>query len=149
MTIKRPEVTPEITYQAALKTARVVDNIEVDEVIPLAEAIAKHYRGSMNGYDLARELDNALEWDDIDSSFVEAMDLMGMFVRREHDAVCKKWVEEENIQPPLPIGSVIQQGEITGISDHMPAHFEVKEPGQDDENGKRRLLIAFEKAEAA
>lgn len=63
-----------------------------------------------------------------------------------HKTACKSWVTESNIQPPLVIGSKTTKGEITGISKHSPASFEIKAPDQDDSKGWSRQIIKFEDA---
>ncbi|WP_422444153.1 hypothetical protein [Endozoicomonas sp. ALB091] len=147
--MKRPEVTPEIIMKAAEKTAAETSNLSLEEKAELANAIVQVYRTYMNGFDLAKALDRN-GWDDIDTMFVEDIDAMGFNVDTIHKEVCFAWVKENNIQPPFEIGTTLDIGVITGISDHMPAYFEVKLTGHDDaKDGYSRRLLKFEDAVSA
>jgi hypothetical protein len=139
--MERPKVTPEIVAEAARQLA--ADNGWRDEQ---AADIAKYYKQWTDGYALAKELDSWCGWD-IDVSTVEALDCMGPLVRELHRKVCLKWAKENDIQPPLPIGTMTTKGEITGIYEHDAAYYKVREPGAI--NDSRRLLVKFEDARAA
>ena len=111
-----------------------------------AETIADNYRPYMNGYELARQLDRCCGWD-FTMAEVEALDEMtGIVMQLLHDAE-KTWAAEYNIQPKLPIGTVIKQGVIAGVCEHSAAKYRVKEHGCDQKG--RYLLINFEDAEAS
>ena len=77
---------------------------------------------------------------------VEALDYMDCEVRNIHRAACLSWVLENNIQPPLPIGTMTTRGEITGISTHDAASYLIRENGETNES--RRLIVRFEDASA-
>ena len=64
-----------------------------------------------------------------------------------HRKAEKKWVDENNIQPPLPIGTRIKQGVIHSVCDYSAAKYRVKEDGCAQDG--RFLLIRFEDAVAA
>jgi hypothetical protein len=144
--MKRPGITPEIIKDAALETAKNVPNIEESDIEGLAESIVDVYSHHDNGYEIAKALDENCYWCDIDPMFVEAMDSMSYNVNFFHKKACFKWVEDNDIKPPLEIGTMIKEGEITGICDHSPATYLVKLPDQDDEKGWSRRLIKFEDA---
>lgn len=57
----------------------------------------------------------------------------------------KKWVLDNNIQPPHAIGTRITRGVIAGVSQHDPAAYLVKEDGCT--NPHRHLLVNFEDAD--
>ncbi len=144
--MNRPTITKNIIRQAAQKTAAETCNLDTEEQTRLATHLADIYHDGMNGYELARELERTFSWEYIDPMFVSDIDAMSCHVRTIHQNVCHTWVKEHNIQPPLPIGTQIKEGEITAVSDHMPAYYEVREPDQDDSKGISRRLIRFEDA---
>lgn len=134
----RPKITKEMVLDAAKEIAEKLDGD--------AETIAEHYRHPMDGYELARELDRYAGWD-FTMQDVEELDCLSSIVSELHRKAEKKWVEESDIQPPLPVGTRIKQGVIDSVCDHSAARYRVKEDGctQDD----RFLLIRFEDAKAA
>jgi hypothetical protein len=139
MSTQRPTVTPEMIQQAAQRLA-AENGWNGDE----AKEIASVYRRHMNGYSLAKELDSRYCWD-ISVLDVESLDCMDSYVRSIHDAACMAWAKEQNIQPPLPIGTMTTRGEITGIYEHGAACYLIRENETDD---SRRLIVRFEDARA-
>lgn len=139
--MERPKVTPEIVAEAARQLA--ADHGWSDEQ---AADIAEYHEQWRNGYDLAKELESWCGWD-IDVGTVEALDCMGTLVSELHRKACLQWAKENDIQPPLPIGTMTTKGEITGIYEHAAAYYKVREPGET--NDSRRLLVKFEDARAA
>lgn len=134
----RPKITKEMVIEAAKKIA---EKLEGD-----AEAIAKHYRHPMDGYELARELDRYEGWD-LTMPDVEELDCLSSIVSDLHRQAEKKWVRENDIQPPLPIGTRIEHGVIHSVCDYSAAKYRVKEDGCTQDG--RFLLIRFEDAVAA
>jgi hypothetical protein len=102
------------------------------------------YRGSaQDGYDLAKELDITHGW--MPSAHdVEVLDSFRSDVREAHRQACITWAKDNNILPPLPVGSMTTKGEITGIYAHDGACYEIREAG--DTNPSRRLIVRFEDA---
>jgi len=133
--MKRPEIDDKIILNAARTVAA--------ELNGNAELIAKHYTYGMNGYELAKELERSELWD-IDALIVDQLDCMDCEVDQEHEKVCKKWIKDNNIQPPLKIGTKIKEGTITGIDQYGAARYLVKENGCTQKG--RSLLIRFEDA---
>jgi hypothetical protein len=134
--IKRPQVSDEIILAAANKIAA---ELECD-----AEQIAEVYCYGMDGFELGKELDR-IGWD-ICAQDVETLDCMGYQVGVEHEAVCKKWFKDNDIQPPLPIGTNITKGVINGICEYSAGRYLVKENGCTEDG--RHLLVKFEDAVA-
>ena len=133
----RPTITHEMKLAAAMQVAK---NLDGD-----AEVIATAYSYPMDGYQLARELDDRHYWN-ISASDVEELDQMDCLVRHELERAEKEWVEREAITPKLAVGTTIKKGVVAGVSEHSPARYKVKEHGC-QQNG-RFLLIRFEDAEA-
>ena len=134
----RPKITKEMVFEAANEIAAKLDGD--------AETIAKHYRHPMDGYELARELDRYAGWD-LTMPDVEELDCMSSIVSDLHRKAEKKWVDENDIQPPLPVGTRITQGVIDSVCDQSAARYRVKENGCTQAG--RFLLIRFEDAVAA
>ena len=133
--MKRPKVTKEMILDAATKVAERLDGD--------AETIAEYYEHPMDGYQLAKELDRHAYWD-LTMSDVEELDGMSGIVNSLLANAEKQWFAENDIQPPLPIGSTITQGVIDGIYQHAPARYLVKETGDTQEG--RFLIVKFEDA---
>lgn len=134
----RPAVTPEMILEAAEELCKR-ERWDADQARDLADAYSRH----MDGYELAKLLENDYGWD-ISVMDVEALDCMSSDVRRAHDKACAVWAQENNIQPPLPIGTMTTRGEIAGIYEHGPATYRVRAHGE--MNPTRFLLIKFEDA---
>ncbi len=134
----RPTVTEGIVREAA---AEIAEKLDID-----LDAIVEEYIYGDDGYELAKNLE---KWQSIDVSRdqMEELDYVDINTRRLVEAAEKIWFEENDIQPPLPIGTQIKEGEITGIYEYRPAYYEVKTPDQRDDNS--RLLIKFEDATEA
>ncbi len=113
------------------------------------DLLVEHYRYPMNGNELAITLARREGWDygcEITDEFIDDLDCIDSNVRRLHEAAQKRWFEENDIKPPLPIGAQVKQGRIDGISEHCVGCYLIKRP--EDEGVKRWLLLKFEDAEA-
>jgi len=138
-------ITPEMINFAATKAAMEVHNLEGDQLLLLARLIAKHYQPDLNGFALSKAIDDDRDWNSaaphlpqIDSMFVDAMDTVSLYV---NDA-WQEWVAETGWQPPLPIGTQIEEGVITGLCYMTPEYYEVKGPEHvDTEHHQSRHLI--------
>lgn len=135
--MERPTVTKEMILEAATQIAERIDGD--------AETIAEYYEHPMDGYQIAKELDRNAYWD-LTMSDVEELDDMSGIVDSLLAKAEKQWVEENNIQPPLPIGTRIEQGVIHSVCDYSAAKYRVKEDGCTQDG--RFLLIRFEDAVA-
>lgn len=139
--IERPKISHEMIAQTVQKLA-AENGWDADH----AADVAKEYRPYMDGYELAKELESRHYWD-ISVMDVDALDCMDSEVREIHRAACAVWVKENDIQPPLPIGTMTTRGEITGIYEHNAAYYQIRENGET--NDSRRLIVRFEDARAA
>lgn len=138
--MKRPEISDQTIREAAAQIATQLDAAPDD--------IVEHFRPHMDGYELAKKLEDYAHWD-ITLMDVETLDCMDSTVDELHRKVLLEWVKENDIKPPLPIGTMTTKGEITGINEYSAAKYEIKEPDQDDNICHRRLLVDFEDAVAA
>jgi hypothetical protein len=135
--MNRPKITKELV-------AAAVAEIATETGIP-AETIAAAYSRYMDGYQLARELERYHWIDDLTMAEVDALDRAGFAVDRAQQKAEEEWVIQNNIQPKLKVGDVIDKGVISGISERSPARYLVKENGCTQKG--RFLLVNFEDAE--
>lgn len=133
----RPSINRDLILEAARPFCADLQ-LGDTEAIDLAGVYA---RGVRCGFKLGVELD--LKGWNIDALMVEELDGFHHRVTSTHRERCWTWAKEHDIQPPFPIGTVIEQGEITGVSRFSPATYEVRRP-EDCETS--RLLVAFEDA---
>lgn len=147
--IKRPKLSQHVIKKAALHCSINITENE-GNVWALAEAIEKSYPAEnhpVDGYKIARFLENNFIWGSINAQMVEELDAVSSYVDEEYIKVCKAWVKQNRIQPPYPVGTEIIEGTITGISESLPATYEVKPYGQNDQiSPKIRRLVRFENA---
>ena len=141
--MERPKIDKQIIEKAAKLTASQASNIDPNDVDDLAKDISRAYIPHMDGYRLAKMMDD-FGWD-VDSMFVEDMDVMWNNVRIIHDEAQRVWAKDKNIQPPYPIGTKTTRGEIVGIYEHGAAQYLIVPTNHDDiKNGYRRLIVNFE-----
>lgn len=138
--MKRPTVTEEIVRHAATIVAQKLEGG--------ADDIVAEYSHPMDGFELALRLNKNQYWD-VERDEMETLDEVEATVDQLLEDAEKKWFEENDIQPPLAIGTMTTLGEITGIADHSTACYHIKEHGQDDSSGWCRLVVKFEDAKAA
>ena len=118
-------------------------------------AIAKRYRHPMDGYELARELENNDNWH-VDRATMEELDEMQEMVDRRLIKTQKVWAEENSIQTPLAVGSRIkcksrnEFGIIESVctGDRHIACYYVKPEGSGNPESLR-WIVKFENAIAA
>jgi len=135
MNIVRPEVSKETILEAAKEVAIDVQGN--------ADDIAECYHDHIDGYELAKKLENDCCWD-ISVDMIDSLDCMHSVVESKHDKILKQWIVDENIAPPFKNETEIKEGIIKGVCEYKPAYFMVKENGCD--NPSRHLLIKFENA---
>lgn len=133
--MRRPAVTDEM-IEHALEIA--ADELSID-----FDTLQNAYAYPTDGFELALELHSS-HGIDIKRDDLDVLDAIDVNVERQHKALCKKWFEENNIQPPFPDGTEIEQGVIDGVSKYHVATYKVKEHGCDVAG--RHLLIKFEDA---
>lgn len=140
--MERPKITREFIASVAAKFCER-EGWDEDQADDLAR-VCRH--AHMDGYELAKELDTICGWSPT-AQDVETLDNFGHEVREAHRQACIAWARENDVQPPLPIGTMTTRGEITGISEYDGATYLVREPGGKEPT--RRLLIRFEDARIA
>ena len=138
----RPKVTREL-ISATAATFCDRSGWDTDQAEDLAR-VCRH--ANMDGYELAKELDSMCGWSPT-AQDVETLDNFSCEVREAHRQVCIAWACDNNVQPPLPIGTMTTDGEITSIYEHDAATYMVRMHGEPDPT--RRRLVRFEDARAA
>jgi hypothetical protein len=136
--MKRPTVTNEIVREAAEYVLRAADDDEI-------EAVVKIYNHPMDGYRIARALEDEL----IENYTTnDVLEFDGISSRVDNSLREKEWqwVKEWNIQPPLPAGTAIKQGIIHDVCIYRPATYRVAEYRSTSPDGF--LLVKFENAVA-
>lgn len=137
---RRPYADQQIINEAAEEMALIID---AD-----AATIAQHYSHSMDGYELARELEKYAYWD-VDRDMMEKLDEMEAIVDRKLKAAEESWAKENDIRPELPNGTRVQCkvrrqfGFIDGVSEYDVARYLVRDENQ-PESDTRRWVIKFE-----
>lgn len=115
----------------------------------VAEQIAEELAPGMDGYELAKALDENQFWD-ISTEDVQDLDGVGGAVRESLRQARKQWALEWNIQPQHPIGTRVKfyrgTGVIAGVSEYEGAVYLVKKDGCTQEG--RHSLVNFEDAVA-
>ena len=120
--------------------------IEKGEIASCAADIAKVGRLHMDGYELAKTLDDRCGWD-CDLMMAEDLDDFSSMADAEIKAAQKAWVERNGIKPPFELGTRVMtsHGE-TGVLDEVYPHdiakYCVKIDG--DTHKGRRIILAFE-----
>lgn len=139
--MNRPQLTKELIAATAV-TFCEQNGMDHDA----AADIASVWSGHMDGYELARELDRMCGWSP-NAQDVEVLDGFSFALMEAHRAACLAWAKENNIQPPLPIGTMTTLGEITGIYALDGACYEIRMTGDTDPT--RRRIVRFEDAREA
>lgn len=124
-------LTPEMRTAAARLLAKDLikaDELEPDEFEGAVRNIAAEGREGIDGYELAKLLDDHhVGWSPT-ATMVDVLDSFSFYARNEIEAAEKKWFERNPVEPPVPVGSRItlssgETGQITGIYKHGPAKF--------------------------
>ncbi|MDK9790196.1 hypothetical protein [Vibrio sp. D431a] len=145
----RPTLTVEMLMRAANNTAVQVSGVSDSLVEKFVEDIQLVYSYGMNGFELAAALEEKGWNKEKASSFADELELMEFECSKEIDQAAFEWIERYNVTPKLEIGTVVAQGEITGIHPKFPAKYLVRPRGQDDEKqNSARLVVNFEDLEA-
>ncbi len=140
---QRPRVTDEMVKTAIAKLLQryQFENGNAEELFEV------YFRGA-NGFELAKALEEDHNWT-IGTPDVIRLDNLDFMVEEEHEVACKKWAQENNIAPPLPVGTQIKEGVITGVSNHRTATYEVKlQDAVDTPQCSVRRYVNFEHAVA-
>lgn len=144
----RPEVDSEMILEAA--QAFMAEHNKDNSFGANAKGLVREYIHPMDGYEIAVELIRSHH--EIDRDEMELLDEFSGMVDDLHKKAIVQWVIDNDIRPPLPIGTLV-----TCKSRHIPgqyhidgivierAKYELKEVGQvDEECGNRRMIVDYE-----
>lgn len=140
--MERPKLTKELIAATAAAFCER-NGWDADQAADLARVCRSSH---MDGYELAKELDSMCGWMPT-AQDVETLDNFGCDLREALRQACIAWARDNNVQPPLPIGTMTTRGEITGIYAHDGACYEIRKPG--DTEPTRRYIVRFEDAREA
>jgi hypothetical protein len=136
----KPEIIKALV--AHIETAKLWPDTPAEES---AADIASQWHPGIDGYELAKNLDNHCGWF-IDAEVVDQLDNIDMVIRAAQREARKAWAKAWNIQPPHPVGTKVKsphaKGVIAGVCDYMGATYLIKEDGCTQEG--RHLLVKFE-----
>jgi hypothetical protein len=154
-TIAIPPRPKKMTPEAALRAAKSIveelvreGHIDERQSEDSAKDIAKHGRPHMDGYELAKMLDECEYWG-CDLQMAEILDGFSSRADNEIKAAQQAWAEANNIQPPFPIGARVvarwggedHLGTIDEVYSHGAAQYCVK---RDGETTSGRMIVNFE-----
>ncbi len=123
MSEARPkQLSPEMRLSAArLVVADLIKEGRIEDASAeqYAKDIAEYGRRHIDGYQLAKELDEHCYWE-CDLAMAETLDGFSSYARSEIEAAEKAWAERVNPSPPLAIGARVRlpRGE-TGTIDEI------------------------------
>ena len=141
----RPTVTQQMLLQAGKEVEEELNTWVnwKNKCSGLAEALSRIPGAEhMNGYALARALEDNFALIDPDVDAVEVLDSFSFEVDQLLNDQCAQWERDNNVQPPYPIGTQLKQGLITGIHEHDAATYLVDE----GHGTTRRLVLKYEDA---
>ncbi|MBF6649152.1 hypothetical protein [Methylobacter sp. BlB1] len=140
-----PKIRTLMVINAAAKTAEQMGKTgRFEDDLTRAWLNWLHSDSNMpNGYQLAKFLEENMGYD-IDVNMVNGLDKMKDHVESELSKSRKKWLEENNIEPPFPVSTRLNLGVIESISIHEAGCYEVIPYGQ--RKNASRLIIKFEDA---
>lgn len=115
--------------------------------------IAKHAAQNMDGYELAKTLDDRCYWS-CDLVMAEALDGYSSAARKQLDAAQKAWFEAEQPTPPVEPGQRVEfkwggkrhTGIVGAVYPHGVAQFTVKVDGDEAGDGasQSRAIVNWE-----
>lgn len=121
---------------------------------PSVDSLAAIGERHMDGYQIAKRLDDAYGWD-CDLQMAEALDDFARHLDDELKTAEKAWFERVRPQPPFPDGTVVAFGRdglgtIDGVYAYGPAKYEIKVDGDAQADGptRRRTIVNFEDVRA-
>lgn len=157
MKLDRPQISEDIKKQAAesilseLKKWANFDAWTSSVTNPLDDLIEVASRHD-NGYEIAKQLEN-MSWN-IDCSLIDLLDNFSYTVEQEYKKVLKKWVDDNNITPPLKPGTRVKfysggRDKCGIIADedgyHKEGKYHITMDGETNPN--RFLILEFERVE--
>jgi hypothetical protein len=118
---------------------------EPEDADEYAADIARYGGRHMDGYELAKKLDDYCHWG-CDLAMAEELDGFSSYARKEIEDAEKDWAERNAIKPPYPNGTRVsfQRGKIGSI-DEVYAHGTAKYAiAEDGEESTSRWIVNFE-----
>ena len=150
---ERPRyLTPEIAIAAAKEIVAElirVGELEDSEAERSIADIARVGRTYMDGYELAKTLDDRCHWA-CNFTMAETLEGFSSVARNEIEKAQKAWVERNKIEPQHPTGTRVrfgsERGTIDGVYEYGPAQYLIKVDGDAKADGpaNSRRIVNFE-----
>lgn len=157
MTEPRPE---EMTREIAEKVAREIvgeliknDHLEAAQLESLVRDVVQCARRHMDGYEIAKALDDHCWWN-CNFEMAEELDSFSSMVDHEIRDAEKAWAERNNVQPPLALHTRVKwregqdqpTGEITGVYEYGAAKYLIAVDDDANTHGPQmsRRIVNFE-----
>ncbi|EGU36152.1 hypothetical protein [Vibrio scophthalmi] len=109
----------------------------------LIESLMRHWEEHCDEYELAKDFERD-GWA-VDYDFVTQLENACGYVNAALKAHIDEWANSNDIAPPYEIGTQLDIGVITGVSEYEPATYRVLVHGEPEHSTSRRL-IKFEDA---
>jgi hypothetical protein len=122
----RPKaLTPEMLLSIGTELASMLaksGHIDTDQIEASAADIAKVGRRHIDGYELAKALDDRCYWD-CNLMMADDLDAFSSLADDRIKAAQREWADRNNVQPPYPIGTKVKnkRGEV-GVLDEVYSH---------------------------
>lgn len=135
---------PQRPRRESVKLAAISRYLEENDLNWDAATIANiANRSTFDGFDLMIELITRYQWD-FERDDLDILDEIVAAIDDAHDVAELEWTKEHDVySKALPIGTLIEQGRITGIYQYQPARYLVQESNSED---GRLLILKFEDA---
>lgn len=138
----------EIVIKSAIEDLFAERNCDfsADEKPMLIESLMNHWEDHCDEYELAKQFERD-GWV-VDYDFVTQLENACGYVDAELKSHIDEWSNSNDIAPPYGLGTQLDIGVITGVSEYDPATYRVLVHGE-PENSTSRRLIKFENARLA
>jgi hypothetical protein len=151
LTVEMRRAAAEKTIGAMIKNGYLTDaerELSIESLVKVGE---RH----MDGYQIAKRLDDGEGWD-CNLEMADALDDYPHHLDDELRAAEKAWFERVRPQPPLPDGTRVSYGRgksgiIDRVHEYGPAKYAIKEDGdaEADTDSQRRTIVNFEDVRAS
>ncbi|MBE8578696.1 hypothetical protein [Vibrio sp. OPT18] len=112
----------------------------------LIDSLHRHWSDGCDEYELAKGFEG--DYWEVNYDFVGKLENVCGYVNAALKAVIDEWANSNDIVPPFEIGTKLEEGVITGISQYDPASYRVLVYGEPKSSTTRRL-VKFEDAKLA
>lgn len=141
----------EKTVEELIRHGHLTESERQDSIETLAKTGERH----LDGYQIAKSLDDRYGWD-CNLEMAEDLDTFAQYLDDEIKKAEKEWFERVKPQPPYPNGSRVafgrsSTGTIAEVYEYGVAKYAIKVDGdpEADTESRRRSIVNFEDVRAA